>query len=134
MTACIFCRIVRGDLPSYVVAESDRAIAFLDIQPAELGHTLVVPRAHAANLDEISLDDLQACAELAKRIAASVRSALKTDGVSIVQSNGVAAGQTVFHYHVHIIPRYDGDALRSMWTPGEASAEELARVADQLQA
>ena len=130
--ACIFCLIVAGELPSHRIAESDRALAFLDINPAVVGHALVVPRAHAANLHEVAPDDLSACAELARQVASRLVDRLACDGVSIVQSNGAAAGQTVFHYHVHVIPRFERDALRAMWQPSEPDPAELAAMAATL--
>ena len=129
--ACVFCLIAAGELPAHRIAEHERALAFLDINPSVVGHTLVVPRAHAASLHEISPDDLARCAELAQTVAGRLVDRLGCDGVSIVQSNGAAAGQTVFHYHVHVIPRFDSDALRAMWQPSEADPAALAAMADR---
>lgn len=129
---CVFCLIAGGELPSHRIAERERALAFLDIDPSVVGHTLVVPRIHAASLHEVSPEDLLACAELAQEVAARLVDRLACDGVSIVQSNGAAAGQTVFHYHVHVIPRFDGDALRTMWDPTHPEPAELAAMAERL--
>ena len=132
--ACLFCLIAAGELPSHPIAESERAIAFLDINPGVAGHVLVVPRAHAADLHELASDDLSACAALAREVAGRLVERLACDGVSIVQSNGSAAGQTVFHYHVHVIPRFEHDALRAMWLPTEPEQSELAAMAATLRA
>jgi histidine triad (HIT) family protein len=127
---CLFCRIVAGELPSTRVHEDDRVIAILDIFPATRGHALVIPRAHAADIHGVADADLVAAATVAKRLAGRARDGLGADGVTIMQSNGAAAWQTVFHYHVHVIPRYDGDPLVLPWRPGEAPADpaELERI------
>jgi histidine triad (HIT) family protein len=118
MDDCLFCRIVAGELPSTRVLEDDRVIGILDIFPATRGHALVLPRAHAADIHEVDEADLAACASAAKHLAGLAVSRLGADGVTVMQSNGAAAWQTVFHYHVHVIPRYDGDPLELPWTPG----------------
>lgn len=130
MDDCLFCRIVSGELPSTRVYEDDRVIAIMDIFPATRGHALVIPRAHARDLHEVSEEDLAAAASAAKRLATRAVSGLGADGVTIMQSNGAAAWQTVFHYHVHVIPRYDGDPLVLPWTPGGSPADpdELAEI------
>jgi histidine triad (HIT) family protein len=127
---CLFCRIVAGELPSTRAYEDDRVIAIMDIFPATRGHVLVIPRAHAADVHEVSAEDLAAAAAVAKRLADRAIGALHADGVTIMQSNGAAAWQTVFHYHVHVIPRYDGDPLVLPWRPGTAPADpaELADI------
>ena len=106
MPDCIFCKIVAGELPATVVASDERALAFLDISPATRGHTLVIPRAHAQDIHEIGADDLAACIALAQRIAGRARERLGADGVNLLHSSGRAAWQTVFHFHIHVIPRY----------------------------
>jgi histidine triad (HIT) family protein len=134
MDDCIFCRIVAGDLPSTRIHEDDRAIAIMDINPATRGHALVIPRRHARDLADIGADDLAHCAVVAQEVASRAVAGLGAHGVTIMQSNGAAAWQTVFHYHVHVIPRYAGDPLRLPWDPGQggdadairATAEELA--------
>jgi histidine triad (HIT) family protein len=118
MEDCLFCRIVAGSVPSTRVYEDDRAIAILDIFPATRGHALVIPRAHSTDLHDTARSDVLACAAAAQTVARMAVERLGADGVSILQSNGPAAWQTVFHYHVHVIPRYQGDPLRLPWTPG----------------
>jgi histidine triad (HIT) family protein len=128
-TECIFCRILDGTLPSYAVAESERAFAFADINPATRGHTLVIPRVHAADIHEISDEDLAACALLAKDVAARALDRLNADGVNLLHSAGSAAWQVVFHFHIHVIPRYAGDPLRLPWTPQSGDPSEIEAAA-----
>jgi histidine triad (HIT) family protein len=131
MSDCLFCRIVAGELPSTRVHEDDRVVALMDIFPATRGHVLVIPRAHAADLRDVAPDDLTAAAAAAQLLAGRAYDRLGAAGVTVMQSNGAAAWQTVFHYHVHVIPRYDGDPLVLPWTPGgePAPAEELEAIA-----
>jgi histidine triad (HIT) family protein len=129
---CIFCKIVAGELPAAVVASDERALAFLDINPATRGHTLVIPRAHAEDIHEIDSEDLAAAIALAQRIAGRVRERLGADGVNLLHSSGSAAWQTVFHFHIHVIPRYLGDPLRLPWVPQPGEASEIAAAAAAL--
>jgi histidine triad (HIT) family protein len=129
---CIFCKIVAGELPSAVVASDERALAFLDINPATRGHTLVIPRAHVEDIHEIDADDLAATTALAQRIAGRARERLGADGVNLLHSSGSAAWQTVFHFHIHVIPRYLGDPLRLPWVPAPGEASEIAAAAAAL--
>jgi histidine triad (HIT) family protein len=129
---CIFCKILAGELPSYVVGESERAYAFADINPATRGHSLVIPRVHVADIHDISAEDLTACALLAKDVAGQAREHLGAAGVNILHSAGAAAWQVVFHFHIHVIPRYAGDPLRLPWTPTPGDPEELAAAAASL--
>jgi histidine triad (HIT) family protein len=125
---CIFCGIAAGTMPAERVYEDERTIAFLDIFPAADGHVLVIPRAHADDIHSLTPADLSAVAQTAQAMAGRVSGALGADGISIVQANGAAAGQTVFHYHVHVIPRFDGDGVLRPWTPGRTGADELGRM------
>ena len=134
MSDCIFCAIVAGELPAEQIASSERAIAFMDIHPATRGHALVVPRAHARDIHEIGAEDLAATAALAARIAGLARERLGADGVNLINSSGAAAWQSVFHFHIHVIPRYVGDPLRLPWTPGDGDPEEIAQAAALLAA
>jgi histidine triad (HIT) family protein len=129
---CIFCKIVAGELPARIVDEDERTIAFMDIAPATRGHALVIPRAHSANLLEIDAEDLSAVVLAAQRLAGRARDRLGADGVNLLNSCGPAAWQTVFHFHVHVIPRYEGDPLRLPWVPGEGDAQEIAQAAQEL--
>ena len=125
---CLFCKIVAGDLPSTRVYEDDRVIAIMDIFPATRGHVLVIPRAHSTDVHEIAADDLSAAAAVARLLAGRAVRGLGADGVTVMQSNGAAAWQTVFHYHVHVIPRYQDDPLVLPWRPGDAPADPAELV------
>ena len=130
---CLFCKIVAGEIPATKVHEDDRTVAFMDINPATRGHLLCIPKAHAADLHAVSDDDLFAVARTAKTMAGRIKDRLDADGVNVLQSSGQAAWQTVFHYHVHVIPRYEGDALRLPWTPGQGGdADEIQATAEEL--
>jgi histidine triad (HIT) family protein len=132
MADCLFCKIVAGEIPSTRVDEDERTVAFMDINPATRGHVLVVPREHSADLHEIAPEDLNACAVAAQRIAARMRDRLAVDGINLMNSCGQAAWQTVFHFHVHVIPRYAGDPLRLPWTPAPGDRDEIAAAAQAL--
>ena len=132
MADCIFCKIVAGELPAAVVASDARVLAFLDINPATRGHTLVIPRAHVEDIHEIDTDDLAAAIALAQRIAGRASERLGADGVNLLHSSGSAAWQTVFHFHIHVIPRYLGDPLRLPWVPAPGEAAEIAEAAAAL--
>jgi len=123
---CIFCRIVAGDLPATVIAEDELTIALMDIQPANRGHALVIPRAHSRDLLSIPAADLSACTVMAQRIAGRGVERLGADGVNLLNSCGADAWQTVYHFHIHVIPRYQGDPLRLPWTPGPGDMAEIA--------
>jgi histidine triad (HIT) family protein len=131
---CLFCKIVAGEIPGTKVAEDERTVAFMDINPATRGHLLVVPREHSADLLEVPPGDLHACAETAQRMAALVKERLGAVGVNLLNSCGAPAWQTVFHFHLHVIPRYDDDPLRLPWVPGPGDADEIAAAARELTA
>ena len=131
-TNCIFCKIVQGGIPAIKVHEDDDTLTFMDIQPASPGHALVIPKTHAANLLEIAEADLVTVTRTVQRVARAVRKALAPDGIRIVQTNGTAAGQTVFHYHVHIIPMQEGQRIGTNGsTP--ANPEELKALEARIQ-
>jgi len=129
---CIFCAIAKGEGPATIVAENDRTVAFMDIMPATRGHLLVIPREHSANLLEIGAEDLCACAAAGKELAALVTERLGADGVNLINSCGRDAWQTVFHFHLHVIPRYVADPLRLPWTPEPGNRDEIAATAAEL--
>lgn len=129
---CIFCRIIGGELPGQIVDQDDRTVAFMDINPATRGHTLVVPRRHARDLLEIAPAELEATVVAAQRLAAKMPERLGAVGVNLLNACGRAAWQTVFHFHLHVIPRYDDDPLRLPWTPKEGDPEEIAQAAQSL--
>jgi histidine triad (HIT) family protein len=130
---CLFCKIVAGEIPATRVYEDDRTVAFMDINPATRGHLLIVPREHATDLLEIDAEDLAACARAAQTLARRVSERLGTDGVNLLNSCGSAAWQTVFHFHLHVIPRYHGDPLRLPWTPAPGDRDEIAAAARDLE-
>src|SRR5271166_2842493 len=130
--ACIFCKIVAGDLPARIVDEDERTIAFMDIAPATRGHALVIPRAHAADLLSVDAEDLEAVALASQRLAGRMKERLQADGVNLLNSCGATAWQTVFHFHVHVIPRYDDDPLRLPWIPAAGDPEVVAAAAQEL--
>jgi len=128
---CIFCKIVAGELPATKVHEDARTVAFMDISPWTRGHALVVPRAHAADLGEIAEDDLSAVAATARRIALLQKERLGAEGVNLLNSFGAVAWQTVFHFHLHVIPRYADDAMRLPARPGDGGGEDEIRAAGE---
>jgi histidine triad (HIT) family protein len=121
--SCVFCAIRDGRLPAITLAEDERAFAILDIHPIHDGHTLVIPRAHAETIFEIAEEDVVATMRLARRVAAGIRKALRPDGLNLLQNNGPAAFQSVPHFHVHLIPRWDDDGMGFTWdlVPGNPS-------------
>ena len=129
---CLFCQIVAGEAPATIVDSDEATVAFMDINPATRGHTLVVPRAHYADLAEIPDDELATCVQAARRLAERAVERLEADGVNLLNAQGRAAWQTVFHFHFHVIPRYEGDPLRLPWTPGPGDPDEIAAAADEL--
>ena len=120
---CVFCAIRDGRLPAITLAEDERAFAVLDINPIHDGHTLVIPRAHAETIFEIAEEDVVATMRLARRVAAGIRKALRPHGLNLLQNNGPAAFQSVPHFHVHLIPRWDDDGKGFTWdlVPGKPS-------------
>ena len=132
MSDCIFCKIANGEIPSATLYEDEDFRVILDLGPASKGHALILPKAHAANIYEIS-DDMAAKAMiLAKKMATKMTEALKCDGFNIVQNNGEPAGQTVFHFHMHLIPRYEGDQVGITWKPGTLSDEVKNEILEKL--
>ena len=132
MSDCIFCKIANGEIPSATLYEDEDFRVILDLGPASKGHALILPKAHAANIYEIS-DDMAAKAMiLAKKMATKMTEALKCDGFNIVQNNGEPAGQTVFHFHMHLIPRYEGDQVGITWKPGTLKDEVKNEILEKL--
>jgi histidine triad (HIT) family protein len=129
---CIFCAIASGQGPGEIVQEDDHTVAFMDINPWTRGHALVIPRKHAKNLYEIEEDELGRTMAAAKRLAVLMRDKLGCDGINLLNSTDPAAWQTVFHFHVHVIPRYEDDPLQLPGKPMEVGEGELKSVADEL--
>lgn len=132
MIGCIFCEIVAGEAPAFVVAEDAHTVAFLIRAQATEGHTLVVPRVHAADIWEISEAEAAAVMVMAKRVARLLDERLGPEGLNVVQSNRAAGGQEVFHFHVHVVPRWRGDGVVPPWQPTRTTDEQLARTLARL--
>lgn len=127
MDQCIFCKIIAGEIPSTAVYEDEDVRAILDLNPAARGHVIVLPKKHAADLFEMEEEQVAKVFIAAKKIAEALKKTYQCDGVNIVQNNGAAAGQTVFHLHVHVIPRFENDGVLLEWKPGETpNLEEIA--------
>ena len=129
---CIFCKIVAGDMPATIVDSDEHTVSFMDISPATRGHVLVIPREHHQDLWTIDAEALAACARQAQRIAQRQRDVLGADGVNVLNSCGAAAWQTVFHFHIHVIPRYEGDPLRLPWKPEQGDPDEIRAAGEEL--
>ena len=129
---CIFCKLANNVYPTNSVYEDDFFNVILDVGPATKGHALILPKEHYANLYEMPEDLLQKAIVLAKKMAVHMTEKLNCDGFNIVQNNGETAGQTVFHFHIHLIPRYKDDNQNINWVPGKPSPEELAELKDLL--
>jgi len=126
---CIFCKIVNGEIPSRQVYEDELFRIIMDVSPATKGHVLVLTKKHYRNIFDLADIEASRLLVLAKKIAIAMRESLKCDGINIIQNNESAAGQTVFHFHMHIIPRYENDGQNMLWTPGTSDAEELESLA-----
>ncbi len=129
---CIFCKIVAGELPSETVQEDDHTVAFMDINPWTRGHALVIPRDHSRNIYDVDEEALRHTAAAARRLSLRMRERLGCDGVNLLHACEPAAWQTVFHFHIHVIPRYDDDPLRLPGSPMQVDSEQLAEVAAEL--
>jgi histidine triad (HIT) family protein len=129
---CIFCKIVAGELPATIVGEDERTISFMDIAPATRGHSLVIPREHSDDLLSIDAEDLAAVGLAAQRLATRAKRRLGADGVNLLNACGAVAFQSVFHFHMHVIPRYEGDPLRLPWVPAPGDPAEIAAAAQEL--
>lgn len=129
---CIFCKIANGEIPSKTLYENEDFRVILDLGPATRGHALILPKEHAANLYELPDDMAAKVMVLAKKMALVMKEKLPCDGLNLVQNNGEAAGQTVSHFHLHLIPRYVNDGQKINWTPGEPTQEELEAVRREI--
>ena len=134
MENCIFCKIANGEIPSATLYEDEDFRVILDLGPASKGHSLILPKSHAANIYELPDEIAAKAMVLAKKMATKLRDGLNCDGFNIVQNNGEIAGQTVFHFHMHIIPRYKGDTVNIGWTPGKADADEINELKEKIAA
>lgn len=125
---CIFCKIANGEVPSNTLFEDENFRVILDLGPAAKGHALILPKEHARDIYELSQETASKVFVLAKRMAARMAEKLHCDGLNVVQNNGEIAGQTVAHFHIHLIPRYQDDGQTIHWIPGTPSQEELEAV------
>ena len=125
---CIFCKIANGEIPSTTLYEDEDFRVILDLGPATRGHALLLPKNHFANLFELDDETAQKAILVAKKMAGKMKDALGADGFNLVQNNGEAAGQTVSHFHMHLIPRYENDNAGILWEPGETTPEDMAEV------
>ncbi len=133
---CIFCGIVAGEISSTTIAQSERAIAFMDINPVTHGHALVAPRSHATDLFDITAEELAACVDLAQQIAGRAKDRLGADGVNLLNCTGEAAWQSVFHFHMHVIPRFKDqpgkDRIGLPWDSVPGNLDEIERIGNLL--
>lgn len=130
--SCIFCKIVRGQAPSSVIYEDETVLVFLDIRPLNMGHTLVIPKAHYVDIFDISEAVLSHVHVVSKQIAAAIKKATNADGISIIQQNGKAAGQDIFHIHVHVVPRFEGQKLPPFSELKQVEREKLDEMANKI--
>lgn len=129
---CIFCKIAAGEIPSKTIYEDEKYRVILDLGPATRGHALILPKNHYANLFELPEEDAKEVISLAKKMATVMKEKLGCDGFNLVQNNGESAGQTVFHFHMHLIPRYENDGQEIGWKPGNPSQDELEEIRKQI--
>lgn len=129
---CIFCKIISGEIPSFKIYEDDATYAFMDINPAHDGHALVIPKEHAKDLHSVSDEAISKTVITAKKIAAAVEKSINPGGINLVQCNGEAAGQSVFHFHMHVLPRRKGDELKMNWGLKPGDMEAIGKIAEKI--
>jgi histidine triad (HIT) family protein len=134
MNDCVFCKIRDGQIPSMKIFEDDRTLAFMDINPLNSGHCLVITKAHAPTLYEVEVADLQAAVAAAQRVALAIRDGLKPDGLNMLQANGAAAFQSVPHFHLHLIPRWNNDGKGFDWKPVPGNREHIMKAGERVRA
>jgi len=133
-TECIFCKIAAGEIPCFKLCEDEHTLAFMDINPANEGHALVIPREHAADLHAVSEAALAATVVTAKRVAGAIRALLDPPGLNLLQCNGAAAAQSVMHFHMHVLPRREGDELKMNWGLRPGDMDAIGALAERLRA
>lgn len=129
---CIFCKIIAGEIPSFKLYEDDATLAFMDINPASDGHTLVIPKEHAKDVHAVSEEAIAKTVITAKKIASAVEKTVAPGGINLVQCNGEAAGQSVFHFHMHVLPRRDGDQLKMNWGLKPGDMDAIGKLAEKI--
>lgn len=133
MSDCIFCKIIAGDIPSATIYENEEFKVILDRFPSGEGHALILPKNHVANIFEIDPEQAGRLFSLAAKLAKAMKEVLGFEHMNILQNNGTVAGQTVFHFHLHLIPRHEGDGINIGWTPTSPTDEEIAAVKAKLE-
>ena len=134
MSDCIFCKIVAGTVPCFKLFEDSETLAFMDINPVHDGHALVIPKAHYPTVFDIAPEAIAAAARTAARVARAVNGALRPDGINLIQANGPGAGQSVGHFHFHVLPRRLGDGVAINWEPKPGDMTRIAEVAERIRA
>ncbi len=134
MTDCVFCKLRDGQIPSMKIFEDDKTLAFMDINPLNSGHCLVITKSHAATIFEAEVADLHAAIASAQRVALAIRDGLKPDGLNLLQANGAAAYQSVPHFHLHLIPRWNNDGKGFDWKLVPGNREQIMKVGERLRA
>ena len=134
MDSCIFCKIIKGDIPSSTIYEDDNVKVIMDIAPSAKGHAILLVKQHVANVFELDAELAGKVFSVVPKIATAIKEELGCDGMNILQNNGVAAGQTVFHLHIHFIPRWEGDSVNIKWTPLSYADGEAAALAEAIKA
>ena len=129
---CLFCKIIAGEIPCFKLFENDETLAFMDINPANEGHALVIPKEHAADVHAVSDSAITATIKTAKKIAAAIDKTLNPDGLNLLQCNGPAAAQSVFHFHMHVLPRQDGDELKLNWGLKPGDMDAIGALAERI--
>jgi histidine triad (HIT) family protein len=130
--SCIFCKIVRKQAPSSIIYEDEAVMVFLDIRPLNMGHTLVIPKAHCVDIFDIPQNLLRKVHKIVKQVSLPIKEATEADGISIIQQNGKAAGQDIFHIHVHVVPRYEGQKLPPFHELKEVERAKLHEMAKKI--
>lgn len=132
MSECIFCKMVRGEIPFDKIYETERVLAFLNDKPINLGHTLVIPKIHYGTLFDISPEDLVECVTISQRLARLICGAVHASGLNLVQNNNDSAGQSVDHVHIHLIPRHERDGFITQWSGNTPSSGEVRAILERI--
>ena len=131
---CIFCKIINGDIPSFNIFDDDKTFGFMDINPANTGHALIIPKFHSPNLYDIPAEWLSATVTSAQKVARAVDAVVKPDGMNLLQANGEGAAQSVFHFHMHVMPRFNGDELKLNWGLNPGDMDAIGALAEKIRA
>lgn len=132
MNDCLFCKIITGEIPSSKVYEDEKCYAFLDLHPVNIGHTLLVPKAHSENLYTVADEDIAHMATVLKKLSIAIKQAVKADGINIEMNNDPVAGQLIFHTHLHIVPRFEGDGFTHWHGARGYNNGEMTEVAEKI--